>query len=243
MSLGTLILSLADNKQLLGLRYAEWAIRAPSLEADIAAAAMGLDDLGHSRVLYGCLEPLGESGHLGRESDPLDYLNLPYFDQPWTSWDQFVAANAVLDTAFTVMIQACVEGNVTVLRSRLRKMLSEERYHFLHGRSWFRAGIDEETLEEAWRQALEWFGPPDGEVTELHRQGMLAMGPAQLRAELEERLGTRAPELDINWAAWDPRRRRVRPGQIDSRTFDMLRGLEERRYHPAGARGQGNPGH
>jgi len=39
MSLGELILSLADNKQLLGLRYAEWATRAPSLEADIASAA------------------------------------------------------------------------------------------------------------------------------------------------------------------------------------------------------------
>ena len=55
MSIGQLVLSLADNKQLLGLRYAEWATRAPSLEADIAAAAMGLDDIGHSRVLLGCL--------------------------------------------------------------------------------------------------------------------------------------------------------------------------------------------
>ena len=59
MSISDLVLSIADNKQMLGLRYAEWATRAPSLEADIAAAAMGLDDLGHSRVLYGCLEPLG----------------------------------------------------------------------------------------------------------------------------------------------------------------------------------------
>ena len=47
MSLSDLVLSIADNKQMLGLRYAEWATRAPSLEADIAAAAMGLDDLGH----------------------------------------------------------------------------------------------------------------------------------------------------------------------------------------------------
>ena len=41
MSLPDLVLSIADNKQMLGLRYAEWATRAPSLEADIAAAAMG----------------------------------------------------------------------------------------------------------------------------------------------------------------------------------------------------------
>jgi 1,2-phenylacetyl-CoA epoxidase catalytic subunit len=35
------------------MRYAEWCIAAPTLEADIAAAAMGLDDIGHSRVLLG----------------------------------------------------------------------------------------------------------------------------------------------------------------------------------------------
>jgi 1,2-phenylacetyl-CoA epoxidase catalytic subunit len=238
MSLGGLILSLADNKQLLGLRYAEWAIRAPSLEADIAAAAMGLDDIGHSRVLLGCLEPLADDPRgPERESDPGAYLNLPYFDDPWSSWPQFVAANAVLDTAFSVMIQAMVEGSVEVLQSRLRKMLMEERYHFLHGRSWLRAGIPAEPLEEAWRQAIEWFGPPDGDVATLHRDGRLAGGPAQLVARLEERLETQAPGWEPEWGAWDPVRRRGRPGSIDGRTFEMLRGLEERKFMPSGARG------
>ena len=235
MSVGTLVLSLADNKLLLGMRYAEWATRAPSLEADIAAAAMGLDELGHSRVLYGCLEPIGDDPRgPQRETDPGSYLALPYFDDPWSSWGQFVAANAVLDTAFTVMIQALVEGDVEVLRSRLRKMLSEERYHFLHGRSWLQSGIEEAPLREAWRQAIEWFGPPDGEVEELRRAGTLAMGPAQLVARLEERLETAAPGLAVDWSDWDPVRRRGRRGVIDARTFAMLRGLEERRFHPAG---------
>jgi ring-1,2-phenylacetyl-CoA epoxidase subunit PaaC len=236
MGLGTLVLSLADNKQLLGLRYAEWATRAPSLEADIAAAAMGLDDIGHSRVLYSCLEPLCDDPRgPERETDPASLRALPYFDQPWTSWAQFVAANAVLDTAFTVMIQACVDGDVEVLRTRLRKMLSEERYHFLHGRSWLRAGIDEEPLGEAWREAIEWFGPPDGDVAELHRQGALSMGPGELAARLAERLERPAPPLSHDWAGWDPERRRGRPGAIDDPTFQMLRGLEERRFTPAGA--------
>lgn len=235
-ALPDLVLSLADNKQLLGLRYAEWATRAPSLEADIAAAAMGLDDLGHSRVLYSCLEPLGEDPRgPERESEPGSLRALPYFDQPWTSWPQFVAANAVLDTAFSVMIEACVEGNVEVLRTRLRKMLSEERYHFLHGRSWLKSGIDEATLDDAWRQAIEWYGPPDGDVAELHRQGAIERGPGELSARLEERLERSAPRLEIDWSAWDPRRRRGRPGAIDDRTFGMLRGLEEKRFYPAGA--------
>ena len=238
MSIATLVLSLADNKQLLGMRYAEWATRGPSLEADIAAAAMGLDDLGHSRVLYGCLDHLGQdAGGRGREreSDPGGYSNLPYFDQPWTSWAQFVAANAVLDTAFTAMIQACVEGNLEVLRSRLRKMLMEERYHFLHARSWLRAGIEEDAVRTAWREAVEWFGPPEGEVAELHAAGSLSMGPSELLARLEERLERPAPPLEVDWSHWDPVRRRCRPGAIDDRTFTMLRGLEERRFAPARA--------
>jgi ring-1,2-phenylacetyl-CoA epoxidase subunit PaaC len=236
VSLSDLVLSLADNKQMLGLRYAEWATRAPSLEADIAAAAMGLDDLGHSRVLYGCLEPLGADPRgPERESDPATIRNLAYFDEPWTEWSQFVAANAVLDSAFTVMIEACVNGSVEVLRHRLRKMLMEERYHFLHGRSWLRSGIESAPLVRAWQEALEFFGPPDGETEHLRQEGKLGMGPAQLRARLEEQLEIKAPDVIIHWNLWDPLRRRSAEGTIDEHTFGMLRGLEEKRFAPTAA--------
>jgi 1,2-phenylacetyl-CoA epoxidase catalytic subunit len=235
--LSNLVLSIADNKQMLGLRYAEWATRAPSLEADIAAAAMGLDDLGHSRVLYGCLDALGDDPRgLERESDPASLCNLPYFDNPWESWGQFVAANAILDTAFTVMIEACVNGSVEVLRHRLRKMLNEERYHFMHGRSWLRSGIDAAPLDEAWREAIAWFGPPDGDTDELKLTGVLSMGPNELRERLEERLDAGAPDVAIEWNTWDARRRRTAPGAIDPPTFAMLRGLEEKRFAPATAK-------
>jgi ring-1,2-phenylacetyl-CoA epoxidase subunit PaaC len=233
LSLSDLVLSIADNKQMLGLRYAEWATRAPSLEADIAAAAMGLDDLGHSRVLYGCLEPLGSDPRgPERESDPASLRNLAYFDEPWNEWSQFVAANAILDSAFTAMIEACVAGSVEVLQHRLRKMLMEERYHFLHGRSWLRSGIDQQPLERAWREAIGWFGPPDGEVASFHREGKLAMGPAELRARLEDQLEMKAPHAEVDWKGWDPVRRRGTAGAIDAHTFGMLRGLEEKKYAP-----------
>jgi len=238
MSIADLVLSLADNKQMLGLRYAEWATRAPSLEADIAAAAMGLDDLGHSRVLYGCLEPLGaEPRNPERDKSPSSLRALPYFDEPWTEWAQFVAANAILDTAFTVMLEACAGGSVEVLQQRLRKMLMEERYHFLHGRSWLKSGIDAKPLNEAWRQAIEWFGPPDGETAGFFKDGRLSMGPAELRARLEERLEIRAPATKVDWDGWDPIRRRSRPGSIDEPTFAMLRGLEEKKFAPSKATG------
>jgi 1,2-phenylacetyl-CoA epoxidase catalytic subunit len=156
--------------------------------------------------------------------------SLPYFDEPWTEWAQFVAANAILDTAFSLMIEACVNGSVEVLQHRLRKMLMEERYHFLHGRSWLKSGIDAAPLNLAWREAFEWFGPPNGEAAALHQEGSLSMGPSELQSQLEQKLETRAPSIKVDWKGWDPVRRRSRPGAIDEQTFGMLRGLEEKKF-------------
>jgi len=211
------------------MRYAEWCIAAPSLEADIAAAAMGLDDIGHSRVLYGSLRELGTPD----DTDESQYANVPYLDRPWTDWTQFVAANAVLDSAFTLMIDALANGNVEVLRSRLKKMLQEERYHYLHGHSWVREARDADAVGRAWRESLEWIGPESGDVDELLRQGQLAYGVRDLRRLLEERVGGQAPEATIDWTAWDPIRRRTQRGGIDQATLEMLQGLAEKRYMPA----------
>lgn len=234
MSLATLVQSLADNKQLLGLRYAEWCTAAPTLEADIAGAAMGLDDLGHSRVLHGSIRELGQPDAESDPASPEGYLNVAYLDLPWRGWNQFIAANVVLDTAFTLMIQALANGSVEVLRSRLRKMLQEEHYHYLHGRSWLRETGGGSEVQRALEEAVEWFGPERGEVDAFHRTGQLAAGVADLRHHLQEQVGQGLPPVRIEWSRWDPVRRRTRPGGIDGSTFDMLRGLEEKRYMPAG---------
>ena len=47
-----LLRSLADNKYVLGRRYAEWCTGAPMLESAVAAAAMAQDELGHARSFY-----------------------------------------------------------------------------------------------------------------------------------------------------------------------------------------------
>jgi ring-1,2-phenylacetyl-CoA epoxidase subunit PaaC len=212
------------------MRYAEWCIAAPSLEADIAAAAMGLDDIGHSRVLNGSLRELGAPDPAIVESS---YANVPFLDQPWSDWRQFVAANAVLDSAFSLMIESLANGNVEVLRSRLRKMLQEEHYHYLHGRSWMNEVKADQPAQQAWQQAIAFIGPEGADVDELHRDGKLGSGVRELRRSLEERVGVRLGSDGIDWKQWDPIRRRTEPGGIDQRTLDMLQGLAEKRYMPA----------
>ena len=54
-----LLESLADNKYVLGRRYAEWCTGAPMLESAVAAAAMAQDELGHARSFYPLLRGFG----------------------------------------------------------------------------------------------------------------------------------------------------------------------------------------
>lgn len=213
------------------MRYAEWCTRAPTLEADIAAAAMGLDDIGHSRVLAGCVPELGAEVEA---RDEASYRNIAFLDRPFLKWGDFIAANVILDTAFTLMIEALASGNVDVLRTRLRKMLQEERYHFLHGHSWMQEADASAAIAGAWKEAVEWFGPEGGDVDALKASGALSQDVTGLRARLRERVGLDEPRFAIDWTRWDPTRRRTAPGQIDEATLGMIQGLAEKRYMPGG---------
>jgi 1,2-phenylacetyl-CoA epoxidase catalytic subunit len=53
--LRSLILTLADTKRLLGIRYSDWMLGAPTLETGIAASSMAQDEWGHSRLTYALL--------------------------------------------------------------------------------------------------------------------------------------------------------------------------------------------
>jgi 1,2-phenylacetyl-CoA epoxidase catalytic subunit len=55
-----LVLVLADSKRMLGMRYGQWILGAPELEAGIACASMAQDEWGHGRLLYALLRDFGE---------------------------------------------------------------------------------------------------------------------------------------------------------------------------------------
>ena len=58
-ALAATLLSLADNKRILGMRYGEWILGAPTLESGIACSAMAQDEWGHGRILYATLKDFG----------------------------------------------------------------------------------------------------------------------------------------------------------------------------------------
>jgi phenylacetate-CoA oxygenase PaaI subunit len=233
-ALYALLSSLADNKYVLGRRYAEWCTGAPRLESAVAAAAMAQDELGHARSFYPLLRGFPEAS----EADTVEELGwqdrptsaLACLDRKFASWRDFVAANFVVDTAFSVLFEAATDCWYEPLRQRARKIVQEEEAHWVHASGWVRRLADDEqsrpallaSLAAAWDDAFTWFGAPDDAVFgRLAREGIIAEGPDALRGRLLSRLG---PALEsaglaggltarnLPWERWDARARRLRPG-------------------------------
>jgi phenylacetate-CoA oxygenase PaaI subunit len=253
--LAALLLSLADNKRLLGMRYAEWLLGAPTLEAGIACSAMAQDEWGHSRILYAMLKDFGEDpGHLEHEREAAEYLNCELLDDPPSEWTGLVALNALLDTALSVQVESLKNSCFEPLHYKVRKVLEEERFHFEHGRGWLaRMGQTpagrtalEEALSPAWQSCLRWFGAPGGGlIARLYAAGVSDAGPEELRARWLKRIGPIThetglglAELDeggawasaiaVDWSDWDGVRRRSGGGALNAETLAGVRGDKNR---------------
>ncbi len=250
--LASLLLSLADNKRLLGMRYAEWLLGAPTLEAGIACSAMAQDEWGHSRILYAMLKDFGmDPAHLEHEREAAEYLNSELLDDPPPEWTGLVALNFLLDAALSVQIESLKDSRFEPLHYKVRKVLEEERFHFEHGRGWLaRVAQTEagrtalaEALAPAWIACMRWFGGESGLVERLAKAGISDAGPDELRARWLDRVAPvvagaglelagvtdgnwAVPELD--WTGWDPERRRSGEGRLNDETLAGVRGDKNR---------------
>lgn len=195
-ALADFILALADTKRMLGIRYAEWCDGAPALEAAVAASAMAQDELGHSRALLPLLKDFAEvDPNIPDEAPREIYSSVAYLDQPFSTWQTFVAANILIGEALTIALDAARNSRYVPLRTRAVKILEEERFHWLHGEGWFKRlavdakeGIELATrVEEILPQALCWFGRD--ETNTLAREKILDAGADELRGRFLNRVG------------------------------------------------------
>lgn len=209
-----LISSYADNKGALGRRYGEWAVSAPTVEAAVAAAAMAQDELGHARSTNPVLAKLGHP----RDEDGLDTSHaLPMLRDELPDWASMIAANLVIDGILTTWVAGARDSSIEPLAQRARKILQEEGAHRIHAEAWCkricRLGGDDRALllrriGEAWEQAARWPGPDDDAgYREAIARGMLAQGPADIRASvrvwLEELLRHEGCAVELAEPQWE----------------------------------------
>jgi ring-1,2-phenylacetyl-CoA epoxidase subunit PaaC len=256
-ALRDLILSLADSKRILGLRYSDRMLGAPTLEAGIAASSMAQDEWGHGRLTYALLSDFGDDpkGELEHGRAAAEYRSAGVLDRDFGSWSETIAAGLLLDTAFTTQYGALVDSRYTPVHNRVQKMLDEEKIHFQYFAAWTRrmASIVEVRAELAAAvraylpHALEWLGRNDAPGSQvLLAEGLVSEGADALRARLlqrvapvlvdaglagecglEERDGGWSYTGALHWEGWDDARRRG-AGSLDEQTAARARGDKNR---------------
>ena len=110
-ALRRLILTLADSKRMMGIRYSDWLLGAPSIEAGIAVSAMAQDEWGHARLLYAMLKDVGlDPLEVEHERPGEDYASVGALDEPFDHWAGLVAAMTVVDEAISVALLGFSRG-------------------------------------------------------------------------------------------------------------------------------------
>jgi len=252
--LGALILVLADNKRLLGMRYSDWILGAPALEAGIACSAMAQDEWGHGRIFYAMLRDFGQDpNRLEHERESQEYRSIELLDGPADGWTDLLALNLLLDSALSVQFEAMAESRFEPVHYKVSKLLDEERFHFEHGRGWVaRLGSTESGREAmqrafapAWEACIRWFGPDDDDVARaLCDGGLTDKDAAGLRARWLQRVapvvesvglgfaeedgGAWRSKVEPAWDGWDSDLRRGREGGPDADTLVRVRGDKNR---------------
>jgi len=256
-ALRSLILALADSKRLLGIRYSDWMLGAPTLETGIAASSMAQDEWGHSRLSYALLSDFGEEPKQlehGRSAD--QYHSMQQLDSPFTSWCEMIAASLLLDGALRTQYSALVQSRYSPLHNRVQKLLDEEEFHYQYAAGWAPKLVANPELRKQFATAarrfltgaLTWFGRNDDPaLTHLRDEELMACGPDQLRSSFLQNVGPVleacgvAEEVgltndangwqfngELDWSGWDDTRRRSGTGGPDDDTLARVRGDKNR---------------
>lgn len=237
------ILSLADTKRLLGIRYSDWLLGAPSIETGIAASSMAQDEWGHARLLYAMLKRLGFDPFEVEHTRPADrYYSAPALDRPFTDWADFVAAVVVVDGALSVALESFADADFALARTRVPKMLAEEEVHRRFGAAWFgrlaAAGGDgtarlRDSALAMLPTTLAWLLPGDDTYDALVDGGHVWPADRVLDRcghSLGRTLATAGIDLDAVEPArdgWDSERRRG-PGAPGEEAVERARGDRNR---------------
>ncbi len=233
------VVTLADTKRLLGIRYSDWLLGAPSLETGIAASSMCQDEWGHARLLYAMVKDFGKKPiDFEHHREPAQYQSIDALDKTCSDWAGVVAMNLMIDGALSVALEAFSEGSYETARSRVPKMLAEEVFHRDFGVAWFRrlAGANEaaqarlvDATTAVLPRTLAWLAPDD-EVHHRLVEAGITIGSKALIARFKgmvgpslELIGVDIDTVSPNLDGWEPARRRG-PGHPDEDAVQRARG-------------------
>jgi ring-1,2-phenylacetyl-CoA epoxidase subunit PaaC len=181
--LAELLLSVADDKFMLGHRNADWTGLAPILEEDIAFSSLAQDELAHASVLYDVA-----AGLLGTKADKLAYGRKPEeyrcaqlvelsddFD-----WATALCRNFFCDHFDLLRLERLARSQYTPLAQLAARLRAEEQLHVDHVDSWLkRLGHGGQEANSRMQEPLDRLAPlapsllePTQQLDKLEAEGL-----------------------------------------------------------------------
>ena len=241
-ALERLILTLADSKRLMGIRYSDWLLGSPSIETGVAASSMAQDEWGHARLLYSMLKDLGKDPTAFEHDRASEaYGSVSVLDEEMPDWAALVAAMTLADGAISTLLASFAAGTFETARSRVPKMLAEEEFHSSLGSAWFRRLSQGEgearrlllgATESMLPTLLAWVGADDEAAQRMVSLGVIAPAAERLSAyrdsvrELTALVGMDVDSIEPD-TRWDPARGRA-PGWPAEESVERARGDRNR---------------
>lgn len=232
--------AIADTKLLLGQRYAQWSLAAPSLEDDIGGASAAQEEVGHVRQLFRLLERQGrDADWLRGDREPEAFANAASLDRAGDTWFAFLANVGPADRAAWLLLDAIDHDD---FRGMVDKMGEDEYFHLEYhdARLQTLAEDQPDDLEAALpgsiAGALATIGPAayDAEADPVYGSGFTSRPVAELRDALAGHYesvfaGTPVSLDGVDWDApalddWDETRRRADGGAITDADVELIRG-------------------
>ena len=158
-----LLLSVADDKLILGHRNSDWTGLGPILEEDIAFSALAQDEIAHAQALYALAGSL-----IGKTADQLAFGRLPgefrcaqIVELP----DEFDWATALVRQFFCehfdrLRLNRLAQSSWKPLASLAKRLAAEEVIHVEHADQWMaRLGTGSEESRARLQKAIDSLSP------------------------------------------------------------------------------------
>jgi ring-1,2-phenylacetyl-CoA epoxidase subunit PaaC len=209
-ALRALLLRLADDELVLGERYVEWQVHAPTLESDLALSNIAQDEFGHARLYYDLVEEFGfDEPDLIWERDPGEFTHATLVELPWSEgeWSDAILRGYLYDVAEKLRLDAVEESSYAPLADRVGKVRDEERYHLEHAQNWLERLTDDEPGRRRVQSALDRLFPyaltlfePTNEETEaaIEEFGFRTASLAEMREQWLDEVVPYLESLDID---------------------------------------------
>jgi ring-1,2-phenylacetyl-CoA epoxidase subunit PaaC len=178
-------LALGDDALILAQRLGEWVANAPELEEDIALTNIGLDLLGHARVL---LTYAGSAW--GQTEDDLAYFrdepqfrNRQLVELPRGDFAATIARQVVMSLYFRALYAALTASADATLAAIAAKAVKEVDYHVEHAAGWLlRLGLGTAESHQRMQAGLERAWPFVDELFTVDPWAQAANADAAARA-------------------------------------------------------------